>query len=244
MDLRTSILKSKKPRHQFHDATSLGWLSSHRPKSLPRNYKTDPKFIRVVEKFQPWKQCKDSWFSNHLIKDGIHGFRHVCRVSISAIFLALTRNSNISQSEMQAIMVAGLLHDCRRKNDNADPNHGVRAATWLAKRPKILVGHLLPFLPAIQFAISIHNDSYELIEAKSAYKKFKFIVDILKTADGLDRYRFPRSDWWFSPHFAVLLPDLKEMSFAFDLALASEKIFFDTKNNPESMIRAWEQIIK
>ncbi len=242
MDLRTNLFQSIKPRHQFHDTTSLKWLSSHRPKSLPRNYKIDPKVASVVEKFQPWEQCKDSWFSNHLIRDGIHGFRHVCRVSISAISVALSHNSNISQSEMQAIMFAGLIHDCRRKNDNADPHHGIRAAAWLAKRPEILPKHLSSFLPAVRFAISVHNDSYEDIKRKTTYKKFKFIVDVIKTADGLDRYRFPRSDWWFSPHFSVLLPNPKEMSFAFDLALASEMLFLDKKDNLKSVAKKWQDL--
>ena len=243
MDLRTSLLGREKPKHQFHDSVSLRWINDHRPKELPDEYEIDPQVIRFINDFKPWEQCRDSWFLNHLIRDGIHGFRHVCRVAIHSVCLAVRYYPDISHNEINAMMFAGLLHDCRRKNDNADPRHGVRAAMWLDKNPQILPGNLSSLFAGIRFAISVHSDSYKNISARSEYKKFGTYVDTLKTADALDRYRFPRSDWWPSPEFLHLQPSIKDMSFAFDLMMISENLFLSSKDNLGLMGNTWKQFI-
>lgn len=243
MNLYKSLLQQKKPTHQFFDKPSLKWLFSHRPKNLLQSYEIDPIFRRAIERLRPWEKCKDYWFSSQLVKDGIHGFRHACRVSIHAISFAIDNNVNVSENELEAIMFAGLLHDCRRKNDNADPMHGIRSANWLANHSTILPKSVSSFLSAIKFAIYVHNDLYDDIERKNSYKKFKFFVDILKAADAIDRYRFPRDDWWFSQRFVVLPVSIEKLSFAFDMALLSELFYFKTKNNKESIRRAWDIVV-
>jgi len=239
MNLRAALLGKEKPRHQFYDEGSLKWLLSHRPKNLLGSYRINPRLLDVVDSLRPWEKCDERWFSSHLTRDGIHGFRHACRVSIHALSLALIYRKSISKDELEAIMFTGILHDCRRKNDNADLRHGVRTAEWLAKHSDVLPMRVLSFLPAMKFAISVHNDSYDDIQKRKNYRKFKFFVDIIKAADALDRYRFPRSDWWFSQHFIVLPVSIKEMSFAFDLAAISELLFFITKNNSKSIVYTW-----
>lgn len=242
MDLRALLFKSPKPAHQFHDNSSLRWLSSNRPNSFSTKYKIETFIIEAVDKNKPWRQCEYSWFSNNFIRDGIHGFRHVCRVAIHSIALALKIEPRISNDKIGAIMLAALLHDCRRKNDNADPNHGVRAAKWLNKDNTILPQYIQPLSEAIQFAISVHNDSYDKIVSQSDYGKFKFFVDILKTADALDRYRFPREDWWINSKFITLLPCVENMTFAYDLMLESEILYLKTKDNQRSIAEIWEKL--
>lgn len=240
MNLRESLLQSKKPKHQFHDKASVQWIADNRPVDLLKNYQLSREIVREVEKLEPWKIIDDSWFTNSLIRDGIHGFRHCCRVAIYAVSLLMNNCKDISRDEIESLIFAGLLHDCRRINDNADTPHGRRAAVWLVKNKKIIPEHLNNFFPAIWFSIFVHNDSYKHIEKLSAYKEFKIFVDILKTADALDRYRFPRSDWWISPKFIFLKPTTQDMSFAFDLVLRSEKLFLETKNNSESLLVTWK----
>lgn len=240
MNLRESLLQPKKPKHQLHDKASIKWIVDNRPVDLLENYQLSSEIIREVEKFEPWKIIEDSWFTNSLIRDGIHGFRHGCRVAIHAVSLAMNNCKDVSRDEIEPLIFAGLLHDCRRKNDNADTPHGRRAAAWLARNKKILPDYLNNFFPAIRFSIFVHNDSYEHIEKLSTYKEFKTFVDILKTADALDRYRFPRSDWWISLKFISLKPTIQDMSFAFDFSLMSEKLFLETKNNSESLLATWK----
>lgn len=243
MNLHTYLLEPRKPTHQFHDTTSIHWLETHRPNILPREYYVSSKTIQVIREKKPWEWYKDSWFLHSLVRDGIHGFRHGCRVSIHAVSLAID-NYDMTGDEIDALILAGLLHDCRRKNDNADMRHGIRAAAWLQKKQNVIPKHLQVFIPAIRFAIAVHNDSYNDIFLRLSYKRFKSFVDILKTADGLDRYRFPRSDWWFSPNFVSLIPNLRNMAFAFDLAFQTESFYVDTKNNIQSMVMAWNKFYK
>lgn len=242
MSLRSLLLQTSKPTHQFHDELSLRWISDNRPTSISKKYKIEGFFVKKIEKNQPWKKCADDWFSSHLIRDGIHGFRHVCRVAIYVILLALQNKPDISDEEIEALIFAALLHDCRRENDNADSHHGVRSAEWLYKNSSILPQRLQSFSRAIRFAISVHNDSYDQIINRPNYKKFKFFVDVLKTADALDRYRFPREDWWIDTKFITLFPRIEDMTFAYDLILESEVLFLQTKNNKLSIKDALEKL--
>ena len=93
-NLRAALLSADKPRHQFYDLGSLKWLFSHKPKKLLKKYKLNLKFLNIVDSLHPWEKCDDKWFLNRLTKDGIHGFRHACRVSIHALFFALTYNKS------------------------------------------------------------------------------------------------------------------------------------------------------
>ncbi|OGZ63890.1 MAG: hypothetical protein A3A98_01220 [Candidatus Staskawiczbacteria bacterium RIFCSPLOWO2_01_FULL_40_39] len=242
MNLREQLLNSPKPPHQFHDADSIEWLSLNRPEFLPKIYKLKQSFVEIVERKKPWERCNNDWFTNKLIRDGIHGFRHVCRVAIYSISLALQARPEISEQEIEALIFAALLHDCRRVNDNADFRHGVRAKEWLGKNNHILPKKLQPLYKAIHFAIAVHNDQYDQIIRKVNYQKFKFFVDILKTADALDRYRFPREDWWLKNEFVVLIPNQQNMAFAYDLVLGCERLFLQTKDNQGSVERAWKKL--
>lgn len=239
---RKELLEKEKPKHQFHDKMSLKWITNNKFSDLKGIYKINSKFICEIERVKPWEIIDVSWFSNGLVRDGIHGFRHACRVAVHAVSLAINNYHSVSKKELESLVFAGLLHDCQRKNDNADFNHGKRTAVWLSKNKNIVPDYLDKFFLAIQFSISVHNDPYEQIVTHPAYKKFKFFVDILKTADALDRYRFPRSDWWISSEFISLQPSIQDMSFAFDLALKSEELFFEIKNNLKSVYMAWQYL--
>ncbi|MEK7094381.1 MAG: hypothetical protein AAB903_03535 [Patescibacteria group bacterium] len=237
MSLRQDLLEKKKPTHQFHDSDSLDWIDSHRP----RNISSDPissSVDKLILGFEPWKKGKNMKFQNSAIQNGIHGFRHGCRVAIQALILGYN-HYQLSQDELEAVMFAGLIHDCRRMNDNSDPHHGRRVALWLKNNKRVLPARLSVFLPAISFAIAVHSDSYEHIKKMQQYQRFKLFVDILKTADGLDRYRFPRSDWWFSSKFVMLKPSTQERSLAFDMVLKSEYHYLRSGKNKDSIQKAW-----
>ncbi len=243
MNLRQGLLQHEKPIHQFHDRDSLQWMISHKPKFLPGCHPLPGEFIEAVRKNKPWDRMDNRWFANDLTRDGIHGFRHACRVSLLAMYLALEHHP-LSEKELAAVMFSGLLHDCRRKNDNADPRHGARAALWLERNRNILPGRLQSLIPAIRFSISVHNDPYPRFSGAASYKKYKPFVDLLKTADALDRYRFPRADWWISKKFIVLPAHKKGMAFAFELAYRSESFFFKTADNKRAILSSWNELQK
>ena len=243
MNLREALLQSSKPRHQFHDSASLDWLLSNRPKFPATRHEFSRPITAIIKEKAPWKLCEPNWFSNKLTRNGIHGFRHCCRVAINSILLAFQNQPNIADAKIKALLFAALLHDCRRKNDNADSYHGKRTAEWLDKNIWVLPRCLEGFYESIRFAIYVHNDPYEEIVKKPSYQKFKFFVDILKTADALDRYRFPREDWWLNLSFIILHPNIESMGFAYDLMLESETLYLHTKNNQFSIAKALQKII-
>lgn len=59
-----------------------------------------------------------------------HGVDHWRGVADQALFLA--DGFRVSRAERVAAFVFGAVHDCRRVNDGWDPEHGARAADWLA----------------------------------------------------------------------------------------------------------------
>jgi len=242
MSLREKLLSHPKPPHQFHDAGSLEWLSSNRPQYLPKTYKLEKSFVEIIERKKPWKKCDNGWFTNELIRDGIHGYRHVCRVAIHSLLLATQIKPEISEQEIDALIFIALLHDCRRINDNTDSRHGIRVNEWLNKNNNVLPKKLQPLFKAIYFSIIVHDDSYDQIIKKKDYQKFKFFVDIQKTADALDRYRFPREDWWLKDEFVALFPDRRAMAFAYDLALECEVLYLQNKDNQNSVEMSWKKV--
>ena len=129
----------------------------------------------------------------------------------------------MNADEAAAAMFMGLCHDCRRRNDNTDPLHGRRAARWLLCHPHILRGTAARFAQEIRYAIEVHNDRYDFFDKEHRYFRYGKWVDILKTADALDRYRFPREEWWLSDNFLRCIPSITEKAFAFDFCQESER---------------------
>lgn len=237
MSLRSKLLRHPKPIHQFNDLESIKWVATNKPDWLLDNYKIRKSAeTPILEKHLRLINIEPFFLSDSMF-NGIHGGRHAYRVAINATFLMQSQFS-LRKEEKEAVIISCLLHDCRRKNDNADIDHGKRASKWLLRQNNILPKHLHAYINPIVLSISSHNDSYGTILKLKDYKKYKAFVDTLKTADGLDRYRFPRSDWWFSDNFVKLKPDKKLKSIAFDLSVLSEAIYLETKDNKKSVMTA------
>lgn len=243
MDLRSLLLETIKPLHQFHDKASLEWIISNRPSEILKKTRIKSSHAERIKKSKLWEVCDDAWFRNSITRDGIHGFRHSCRVAIHSILLATQNKPDISNEEIESLIYAALLHDCRRKNDNTDSRHGVRAAKWLGMNKDILPQRIIFFKEQVRFSIAVHNNPYNEIINHYKYKKFKFHVDILKTADALDRYRFPREDWWINSKFLKIIPERENMAFAYDLMVESESLFLEQKNNQQAIMGALKKLI-
>ncbi len=239
MSLIGLAIQKQLPQFQYMDEETLGWIKENKPKLQNWSYRANL-FNYPFNSQQP---LHTSWFYEPKIMDGIHGTRHAIRVSIYAN--ALAKILNLSTQTQQIIIMTALLHDVRRKNDNEDPEHGMRCAEWIESNflnIDCLKTGDTDLLSSIKVAIKLHEVDYNLMSKYIAYQKNSMIVDILKTADALDRYRLPKLKWWIDDKFLKLKPSDEFKAFAFDLIITSEKRFLQGNKSEASIIRALEDL--
>lgn len=214
------------------DQETLNWICAHRP----RFRKYQQKKIKLTHAQFSSLPLKRKWFLEPRIINGIHGIRHALRVSIYAGILAAS--FGLSQKEQGAVAIAALLHDIRRKNDKGDVNHATRCASWLRAHSSDV--SYLRFIAtdqrvSILAAIKLHEIPYEGIVDSSEYKKNRWIVDMLKTADALDRYRLPKLKWWINDVYLKIKPSERLRALAFDLTTISEQLFLHGASNRDAV---------
>ncbi|RBQ13996.1 hypothetical protein DP939_43060 [Spongiactinospora rosea] len=217
------------------DQPTLTWIAANRPAEAARTVAVpDPPIPLLPE---------PGWFAREQAVDGIHGVRHNARVYLLADLLA--RYYGLHDEQRAALRLAAAVHDCRRHNDQTDPEHGQRAAHWLARHHQAVTASFHMSLPAGAVtaacaAISLHNIDYTAFSAaqRKAYARAPRLTDLLKAADCLDRYRLPLDRWW--PDLARLRVDVPAWMYgiAFDLMLASEQARLDGAGHHQALTHA------
>jgi len=235
--LRDLIMEKNKPEHQFNDKESVEWIKMYEP-----NFKIELLEMREVintldeiKKISPWKIFQDEFYVSQQTVAGIHGRNHAIRVSVYALILNMLQNRDIKIDDRD-ILAAALFHDCARVNDRADQSHGDRSAVIFKER---IAG--LNFSPrnmdGVLFAIRHHDVDTKIVAETSNYAQYQRITELLKTADSLDRYRFPKIDWWIKDEFLKYIPNESLKKFAFLLTTAIES------ESSERRIVNYEEII-
>ena len=172
------------PSHQYLDKASVLWLIEQgKPQSVS--------VYSLLPKYSPFPinelDLRTEWFGDTKMAYGIHGARHLVRVAlyvwIIAQYLAVDRVG--SREQMIDFLQAAMVHDIRRIDDNADIEHGHRSADWIeAVLPKTS--------DAAVAAVRFHaEEAPRGLDANSLD-----LLNMLKTADALDRFRLPRVKWW------------------------------------------------
>jgi len=233
------------PKVQHMDKETLDWIRLNKPK-----FKTvlSDKIIhddcyRISSSYIPRKV----WFSDAKKTDTIHGMRHILRVTIHAINLALL--CSLDDQQLKNVCIAANLHDIRRLNDKGDENHGLRTADWFKSNLVDIKKHYkISFsgkdAEAIYSAIFFHEVPYTDLERKENYKKHKKIVDILKSADALDRYRLPKLKWWIDCEYLKLCPSDLIKCFAYELVIKSEAYFLKGQESQQSVIQSVKELCR
>lgn len=230
------------PKFQLIDGQTLEWICDHKPSlakwEYPKSYIECSLRLRDID-------IEPSWFLESKIINGIHGIRHAVRVCMYAGVLSTLLK--LSEEEWSLIKIAALLHDVRRIDDKRDSEHGVRCANWLKKNFHEMV-ILQPFrkeqLQSIATAIGLHEIPYVEMDTHEEYRVNNLIVDVLKTADALDRYRLPRLNWWIDDSHLKIKPTDDLKAFSFDLVTVSERGFLQGKENMTSILDALGEIYK
>jgi hypothetical protein len=179
---------------QTMDRESLDWISESSRKIL---YKREQDGVRLSTKDASMLKMffpKPDWFYSSKHINTIHGQRHIGRVSVFALLIC--NYLSVSEEKRRAALLAAVVHDLRRKNDNQDIKHGNRAAKWLNANSG-LFGSLIDddTFEDVLTAVKYHNIENGLIP-KRAQEESGDVIRILKTADALDRFRLPKTKWW------------------------------------------------
>ncbi|WP_441246960.1 hypothetical protein [Kitasatospora sp. McL0602] len=184
-----------------------------------------------------------TWFAKPQLVDSIHGIRHNARVSLLASLLA--QEYGLDRDHTAALCAAAAVHDCRRRDDRDDPGHGRRAAAWFAGNQAAvssMLGRQLPPDVSTQAAraISLHDIPYTAFttEQNLAYRRAPHLIDLLKAADCLDRYRLPLARWWPDPSHLRIVISAWLHPVAFDLVVRSEQARLDGATNHGALIHA------
>jgi len=122
------------------------------------------------------------WFGHNAY--GIHGIEHVTRVLIWADHLVQSAVATGQPVDGEVVRWAAVLHDVGRKNDDRDPEHGLRSARWIDGHRELLPPALTQSqLDAIQYCCIWHVPADRLTPMMTPE------LLCLKDADAVDRVR-------------------------------------------------------
>lgn len=223
-------------RYQPLDLATLRWIQDHRPVYLPANRVANPPMSIARYTIVP-----NGWYANQGQIDGPHGLRHGARVAVLSAHLA--QLAGLSTAQTLEVVIAAALHDCQREHDLEDPGHGARAAVWFTEAAAKVLPHFKADTgdvrsEAIATAIELHDVDYLAFapDQEYRYEPVKAICDIVKTADALDRYRFPDVRAWPHDSYLRLLPPPWLHRYAFDLMLVTEQSFLQGMSSERSIV--------
>lgn len=222
MSLVQLAKKDRLPKYQYMDEDTLSWAESNGQKFLNHKTKINSNTFSELEKFDLYAPSL-KWFRKKKIIKGIHGFRHIMRVCVNLKLLF----SEVKE-ENNTLLIAAALHDIRRVYDRGDSNHDFRAAEWFEKNIEDVENYYgVKFseeeVNGIYNAIKFHASDYEEFINSEEYKKYGNIIDLLKTADSLDRFRLPKLKWWINNDYLKIKPSQDIVSFGFKCFFYSEK---------------------
>lgn len=225
------------PLIQRMDIETLEWIKKNQPNCT---ITAQPKLSTIFENTKKHKP-PEKWFLEKDCINSIHGIRHIMRVVSNASNLIISRK--IESVTARNLLIACSLHDLRRKNDKGDEGHAKRAAEWFLKNceevsRKLAITLSNKDIDEISSAISLHEIPYSQIGTADEYHKHKDIVDLLKTADALDRYRLPKLKWWIDDRFIKTVPSDSEKIFAYKLVVDSEEKYLSTGNSASSVLNS------
>lgn len=217
------------------DRATVTWISQNRPALVPVAFTLPQPGRRFVP--------ESTWFADARLADSIHGVRHQARVCLLADLLA--QHHQLSQDDAAALCLAAAVHDCRRHHDRDDPGHGQRSATWFQDYSGTVLTVLDQDLPTRSLdqavvAPSLHDVPYEAFTPSQsrAYQQGPHLVDLLKAADALDRYRLPSQRWWPGlSRLRATTPDWLP-TVAFELVVRSEQARLDGATHQQAIDHA------
>ncbi|HEV3157383.1 MAG TPA: hypothetical protein VGZ00_08585 [Candidatus Baltobacteraceae bacterium] len=215
------------PMYQYMDAATLAWIASHRNERPAMPLRPIRRLPPLAQRLLNAAPIPVSWHAETRLVDSIHGTRHLLRTTAFAAILAQLHKLN--QYDTESLLVATAIHDCRRVHDKEDIGHGERGGAWLTEHADETFGFFgidrtINQTQQAAIAVKLHEIPYSLINVfhRIAYDRSNQIIDILKTADALDRYRLPKLKWWPNDDLLRVVPPPWLHRIAFELVVETE----------------------
>lgn len=215
------------PAHQYMDAPTVAWIASHRDQFHAPPPVGPPRPGPVARRLLAAAPIPPGWHAEPKLVDSIHGNRHLIRTGALAAVLA--ELFTLGEHDTATLIVAAMVHDCRRVHDKGDDGHGERGAVWLAEHAADVfdffgVTRTDDAVRKAVAAVRLHEIPYSAFtdEDKADHASTSHITDLLKTADALDRYRQPKRSWWPDDAFLRALPPPWLHRIAFELVVETE----------------------
>jgi len=128
-----------------------------------------------------------------LYESHVHGKSHIARVAILSFVLGLQLNLN--DDDLRLSLEIAKYHDVGRRDEDEDEMHGPRGARKIAVICCDFTDQEKSIIAAVIAAHSLRDDCYLDVFQRwdglqeSQYPKCKQLLDIIKDADALDRFR-------------------------------------------------------
>lgn len=205
------------------DRETLSWIAVNQPEFPVEEIWDVPRSaLPVVDMAIPV-----GWFVAPGMVGSAHGIRHLMRTAAFAALLAVY--GGLDEDACVAAVVAGAVHDCRRLHDRDDLGHGARAAEWLRLNTDMVVEHFgqcgrAVDVERVAVAVELHDVPYSRFNEvqQPRYEAVRDVVDVVKTAAALDRYRLAERARWLREEYLRLAPPTWLKALAYRLVLRSE----------------------
>lgn len=175
---------------QKHDLETLNIILSTLSNNINRISKIDIIIDAIDLEYLKNNVPDISLFQNNKLYCSLHGIMHTTRVMFYSLIIAKILNIDYTLPVFIASM-----HDIARQNDKTDIEHGKRASLFISDNINNKFVKYNLYKDIINFVITNHNISIDNI-ASSIPVEQMFYLNILKTADALDRFRLPKKEWW------------------------------------------------
>jgi hypothetical protein len=216
------------PAHQYMDAPTVAWIASHRDQFHAPTpvgpLRPGPRARRLLAA----APIPPGWHVEPRTIASIHGTRHLMRTAALAAVLADLYG--LVERDTATLIIAALMHDCRRVHDKDDDGHGERGAAWLgAHAAEVFAFFDVPCtedrLRKAMAAIRLHEIPYAAFSDRDRedHAHTAQVTDLLKTADALDRYRLPKIKWWPNDDLLRAVPPPWLRRVAFELVVETEE---------------------
>ena len=130
---------------------------------------------------------------SNIYSSNVHGLNHLERVSLFAFFICLVEKKTLL--DVQIILEIAQYHDIGRINERRDFMHGFRGAEKYRTLNRITDKSDLNVVMTVIAAHSISDEKFDSIYKyyygtdQTQYNRVFHIYQIIKDADGLDRFR-------------------------------------------------------